>query len=76
MTMRKPEPDPSVVPLPNGTGTMRHGTAGTAYRLQRAPSASGPWSSTGPQTAPASGLVEFWDLFAPPGQGFYRARVE
>ena len=27
----------------------------------------------GPQTAPTSGLVEFWDLFPPPGQSFYRS---
>ena len=29
--------------------------------------------SGGQQTAPASGLVEFWDLFPPPGQGVYRS---
>ena len=40
---------------------------------QRAPGLSGPWTAIGPQTAPASGRVEFWDLFPPPGQGFYRS---
>ena len=29
--------------------------------------------ASGPQKAPASGPVEFWDLFPLPGQGFYRA---
>jgi hypothetical protein len=48
------------------------GVPGSAYWLQRAPGLSGPWTAIGPQTAPASGLVEFWDLFPPPGQGFYR----
>ena len=48
------------------------GVPGSAYRLQRAPGLTGPWATSGPQTAPASGLVEFWDLFPPPGQGFYR----
>ena len=49
------------------------GVPGSGYRLQRAPTVKGPWVSSGPQTAPASGLLEFWDLFPPPGQGFYRS---
>ena len=49
------------------------GVPGTAYRLQRTPALAGPWASSAPQTAPASGLVGFWDIFPPPGQGFYRA---
>jgi hypothetical protein len=49
------------------------GVPGSAYRLQRAPGVSGPWSASGPQTAPASGLLQFWDLFPPPNQGFYRS---
>jgi hypothetical protein len=48
------------------------GVPGSAYRLQRAPSVTGPWAASAPQTAPASGLLEFWDLFPPPGQAFYR----
>ena len=48
------------------------GVPGSAYRLQRAPSVTGPWTPSPPQTAPASGLLEFWDLFPPPGQSFYR----
>jgi len=45
---------------------------GSTYRLQRATDLAGPWLTCAPQTAPASGLVEFHDLFPPPGQGFYR----
>jgi hypothetical protein len=49
------------------------GVPGSAYRLQRAPSLAGPWTTSAPQTAPASGDVEFWDFFSPPASGFYRA---
>ena len=49
------------------------GIPGSAYRLGRAPGLTGPWAESAPQTAPASGLIEFWDLFPPPGQGFYRS---
>src|SRR5207249_11401484 len=49
------------------------GAPDVTYRLQRAPSVTGPWSTSGPQTAPSSGLIEFHDLFPPPGQAFYRA---
>jgi hypothetical protein len=45
---------------------------GSTYRLQRGASLGGPWLSSSPQVAPASGLVEFHDLFPPPGQAFYR----
>jgi len=48
------------------------GVPGSAYRLQRAPTVQGPWAGSAPQTAPASGQIEFWDLFPPPGKGFYR----
>ena len=45
----------------------------SALAVARAPGVSGPWAASGPQTAPASGLVEFWDLFPPPGQSVYRS---
>jgi hypothetical protein len=48
------------------------GVPGSDYRLERAPGLSGPWATSSPQTAPASGSLEYWDLFPPPGQGFYR----
>jgi hypothetical protein len=48
------------------------GVPGSTYRLQRAPTLNGPWISSAPQIAPASGLLQFWDFFPPPGQGFYR----
>ena len=49
------------------------GVPGSAYRLERAPALAGPWAASSPQTAPASGRLEFWDIFPPPDQGFYRA---
>ena len=64
---------PSVTPLPGGGWFIRFaGQPGLSYRLQRAPSLSGPWSTSAPVTAPVSGLIEFWDLFPPPQQAFYR----
>ena len=50
-----------------------NGEPDVTYRLQRATSVTGRWSTSAPQTAPASGVVEFHDLFPPPGQAFYRA---
>jgi hypothetical protein len=52
------------------------GVPGSAYRLQRAPGLSGPWATSGPQTAPASAQLEFWDVFPPPDQAFYRTVQE
>ena len=49
------------------------GVPGSDYRLQRAPNLGGPWATSSSQTAPASGLLEFRDIFPPPGQAFYRA---
>jgi hypothetical protein len=59
---------------PDGGGYLIRITAtpGSTCRLQRAPTVRGPWSTSAPLTAPASGLVQFRDLFPPPGQGFYR----
>ena len=48
------------------------GVPGSDYRLQRALGLSGPWATSSPQTAPASGQIEFWDVFPPPGLAFYR----
>ena len=49
------------------------GAPGDTYSLQRASSLAGPWTTSASQTIPASGYVEFQDLFPPPGQGFYRS---
>jgi hypothetical protein len=48
------------------------GVPGTTYRLQHAPALAGPWDSSAPQAAPASGRVEFRDISPAPGQTFYR----
>jgi hypothetical protein len=49
------------------------GVPDSAYQLQRAPSVTGPWATIASPTASGSGLVEFRDLFPPPGQGYYRS---
>ena len=66
---------PRLAIAPDGSGgyfIRFNGIPNSTYRLQRAPSVTGPWSTSAPQTAPASGLVELWDLFPPPGRAFYR----
>jgi hypothetical protein len=42
------------------------------YRLQRAPSVSGPWDTIATQTAPASGFIEFRERTPLKDVGFYR----
>ncbi len=67
---------PSLVLEADGSGgwfIRFAGHSGLNYRLQRADSLGGPWLSSAPVTAPASGLLEFWDLFPPPARAFYRA---
>ena len=49
------------------------GSPNLTYRLQRAHSLIGPWTTSAPQTAPSTGLIEFHDLFPPPDRAFYRA---
>jgi hypothetical protein len=67
---------PVLAIAPDGFGGFYlgfEGVPGSAYRLQRAPSLSGPWATSTAQTAPPSGRLEFWDIFPPPGQAFYRS---
>jgi hypothetical protein len=47
------------------------GAANFTCQLQRAASLAGPWSTNAPQTADASGLIQFHDLPAPE-RAFYR----
>jgi DNA-binding beta-propeller fold protein YncE len=66
---------PRLAIVPDGSGgyVIRFsGIPGSSYLLQRAPTVAGPWITSAPQTAPASGVVEFHDLFPPSGQAFYR----
>jgi hypothetical protein len=61
---------------PDGSGgyfIRFSGVPGSAYRLQRAATVTGSRTTTAPQTAPASGQLEFRDLFPPPDQAFYRS---
>lgn len=43
-----------------------------SYRLQRAPSVTGPWADIATNTAPASGLIKCHETTPPPGAAFYR----
>jgi 6-phosphogluconolactonase (cycloisomerase 2 family) len=70
-----PSTRPRLAIIPDGSGgyfIRFNGIPGNAYRLQRAPTVTGPWASSSPQTAPTSGVVEFHDLFTLPEQAFYR----
>jgi hypothetical protein len=61
--------------VPDGSGGyfLRFtGAPDVTYRLQRAPSVTGPWDTLATLTAPASGPLEFHDAPPPPGQAFYR----
>jgi hypothetical protein len=42
------------------------------YRVQRAPTATGPWTTLGPATTASNGQGEFLDTDAPPDTAFYR----
>jgi hypothetical protein len=49
-----------------------NGVPDVTYRLQRAPSVTGPWSDLVTNTAPASGRIEYHETAPPPGAAFYR----
>ncbi len=66
---------PRLTIAPDGSGGyfIRFTAAGgETYRLQRASSLNGSWSTSATQTAPPSGLMEFHDTFPPPDRAFYR----
>ncbi|MEI6784777.1 MAG: FG-GAP repeat protein, partial [Verrucomicrobiota bacterium] len=59
----------------DGSGGYLLGFTGApdlTYRLQRAPSVTGPWSDLATNTAPASGRIEYHETTPPPGAAFYR----
>lgn len=67
---------PNLAMVSDGSGgyfIRFNGIPGLTYRLQRATDLPGPWLTSAPQTAPASGLVEFHDLFPPAERAFYRS---
>ena len=49
-----------------------NGLPDVTYRLQRAPTVTGPWSTIATNTAPASGVIEYHETNPPPGAAFYR----
>jgi uncharacterized repeat protein (TIGR03803 family) len=66
---------PSLALARDGSGGYFLGFNGVpdlTYRLQRAPSVTGPWSAIVTNTAPASGLIEYHETSPPPGAAFYR----
>ncbi len=69
-------PPPELSITPDGSGgyfILCDGVSGLTYRLQRAPSLTGPWTTGAPQIAPLTGQIEFHDLSPLPGRAFYRA---
>ena len=66
---------PTLALGPDGSGGYLLGFNGApeiTYRLQRAPSVTGPWSDLVTNTAPASGRIEYHEISPPPGAAFYR----
>ena len=66
---------PSLALGPDGSGgylLVCNGAPEITYRLQRAPSVTGPWSDLVTNTAPASGHIEYHETSPPPGAAFYR----
>jgi hypothetical protein len=66
---------PTLALGPDGSGGYLLGFNGApeiTYRLQRAPSVTGPWSDLVTNTAPASGRIEYHETSPPPGAAFYR----
>jgi uncharacterized repeat protein (TIGR03803 family) len=76
LSLPVPPPPPQLTIAPDGSGGYVIGVLGTSnltYRLQRASTLTSPWSTSAPQTADATGFIEFHDLFPPPDRAFYRA---
>jgi hypothetical protein len=68
-------PTPALALARDGSGgyfLRFYGVPDLAYRLQRAPSVTGPWSALVTNTAPASGLIEYHETSPLPGAAFYR----
>jgi hypothetical protein len=68
-------PGPFIHVVPNlggGVQVRTHAIADLTYRLERAPSVNGPWTTNATITALTTGSLEFHDTNAPSGQAFYR----
>jgi hypothetical protein len=62
----------SIRVVPVGIELQFAGIPGRLYRIQRATSATGPWSDLANLTAPIYGIINFVDTNPPPGMAFYR----
>lgn len=69
-----PELNKLTLALVRGSGVRLRfsGSAGEAYRFERAPTANGPWTAIATLTAPAHGLIEYLDLDSSRDEAFYR----
>jgi hypothetical protein len=68
-------PTPALTLAPDGSGGYFldfKGVPDLTYRLQRAPSVTGPWSAIVTNITPASGLIKYHETSPPPGAAFYR----
>ena len=66
---------PRLALVPDGSGgyfIRFTGAPDVTYRLQRAPSVTGPWDTLASLAAPASGFLEYHDTTPLSGQAFYR----
>lgn len=70
-----PSPPPQLTIAPDGYGGFfiaAQGSPNFTCQLQRAPTLSGPWTTSASQTADTNGLILFHDLFPPQNRAFYR----
>ena len=65
-------PPLSIALVSTGVRLRFTGVPGLSYKIERAAAVTGPWTTINTQTAPASGLLEYFDAPAPSGQAFYR----
>jgi hypothetical protein len=69
---RETLPAVSIARVPTGVRLRFPGAAGHSYQVLRAPTISGPWSTSATLTAPSNSMIEYVDTNAPPGSAFYR----
>jgi len=65
-------PAVSIALVPTGVRLRFTGTPGRRYKIERAPTVSGPWTTISTPIASANAVVEYMDTNAPSGSVFYR----